>query len=115
MDSAVVEEGRRDLQEELEDYRSDNVHNMDESGLCYSMAPTQGICARGTKGGMRDKTRVTIGPTHNASGTSKLPPLFIVRARKPRCVGRKSGHQLGFDYANNTNVWMTGNLYTYMG
>lgn len=108
VDPSIVEKRRHELQEVLERYEPDAVHNMNETGLCYSLAPLRGICSRSMRGGRRDKTRITVGLTANASGSAKLPPLYIGRARRPRCFGRKSGEQLGFDYSNNTNAWITG-------
>lgn len=108
VDPTVVLNGLRDQQELLDAYEPGAVHNMDETGLCHSMMPSRGICSRRMKGVKIDKTRVTVGLTANATDTSQLPPLFIGRARRPRCFGRKPGQQLGFDYFNNAKAWMPG-------
>ncbi|EGN93815.1 hypothetical protein SERLA73DRAFT_155982 [Serpula lacrymans var. lacrymans S7.3] len=47
----------------------------------------------------------------NADGSTKLPLLIIGKAYKPHLFGNKTDEQLGFNYQNNTKVWMTAILY----
>ena len=58
-----------------------------------------------------DKFRITIGLACNANGSEKLPPLYIGRAKKPRCFGRQSPEQQGFYYRSNKKAWMTAVLF----
>ena len=89
----------------------DDVWNMDETALFYAAIPDQGL-ARQTQAGVKQlKTRLTLAVTVNASGTETLDPMFIGKAFKPRCFGKKTGKQLGFQYFNNSKAWMTGELF----
>ena len=58
-------------------------------------------------GSKKDKTRITIAFTINATGTDRWKPLYIGHANKPRCFKRKTGEELGFFYLHNKKAWMT--------
>ena len=46
----------------------------------------------------------------NSSGTEKFPLFFIGSARRPCCFQKKTGEQLGFEYAHNKKAWMMMDL-----
>jgi hypothetical protein len=58
----------------------------------------------------KSKTRITVALGCNATGTDKLPPLFIGFANKPRCFSAPPG-ELGYDYASGQKAWMTGDIF----
>jgi DDE superfamily endonuclease len=84
---------------------------MDETGLCYSLAPDRTIARQQIEGAKKDKTRITIALATNADGSEKLEPLFIGRAKSPCSFKRQTGEQLGFFYRYNKKAWMTGLLF----
>ena len=48
----------------------------------------------------------------NASGTEKLLPIIIGKAKQPHAFQKKTGVQLGFEgYQNNAKAWMTLLIY----
>ena len=61
-------------------------------------------------GAKKDKTRITIGFTVNATGSDRWEPLYIGHASKPRAFKGKTGSELGFFYllVHNKKAWMTG-------
>jgi hypothetical protein len=59
-------------------------------------------------GAKKDKTRLTIGFTVNATGTDRWEPLYIGHAAKPRAFKGRTGQQLHFFYLHNKRAWMTG-------
>ena len=67
----------------------------------------QTIARQQLEGAKKDKTRITIAFTCNASGMDRFEPLFIGHSEKPRCFKKKSGVELGFFYLHNQKAWMT--------
>ncbi|KAE8877343.1 hypothetical protein PF005_g30837 [Phytophthora fragariae] len=110
-DSAAVYLGRQQLQDLTDEYAPQDIYNMDETGLCYAMAPARSICTRGACGVKKNKTRITLALTTNADGSDALPPLFLGRAKKPYCFKKRTAAQLGFNYRANQKAWMTGHLF----
>ncbi|KAE9035892.1 hypothetical protein PR003_g10096 [Phytophthora rubi] len=87
------------------------VFNMDETGLCYAMAPARSICTRSARRVKKTKIRITIALTANADGSDALPPLFLGRAKQSYCFKKRSASQLGFEYKANQKAWMTGQVF----
>jgi hypothetical protein len=53
------------------------------------------------------KDRLTVGITWNATGEDFWKPVFIGRAKRPRCFGRHwSRADIGGLYYYNTKAWM---------
>ncbi|OQR87644.1 tigger transposable element-derived protein 6-like [Achlya hypogyna] len=61
-------------------------------------------------GSKQSKTRITLALGTNATGTDKLPPLFIGHAKKPRCFSAPP-QDIGYDYASSEKAWMTGDIF----
>ena len=75
----------------IKEYNSDEVYNMDETGLFYKVLPNcsyakveNARAARGTKF-MKAKDRVTLYVATNATGTNLVPLSIIGKSAKPRC------------------------------
>ncbi|GMF21282.1 unnamed protein product [Phytophthora lilii] len=107
-DTAAIYLGRQQLQDLTDQYEPQNVYNMDETGLCYAMAPSRSICTGGARGVKKTKTRITVALTSNADGSDALPPLILGRAKQPLCFKKRTAAQLGFKYKSNQKAWMTG-------
>ncbi|EGZ26497.1 hypothetical protein PHYSODRAFT_407819, partial [Phytophthora sojae] len=112
-DPAAVAQGRQRLQEITNLYPAKDIYNMDETGLCYAMAPARSIsiCTKRARGVKKKKTRITLALTVNADGTDALPPLFLGRAKQPHCFEKRSAESLGFSYRANAKAWMTGPIF----
>jgi hypothetical protein len=65
-----------------------DTFNMDESGLYYGQQPV--AWRERTAGNKKDKKRMTVALTVNATGTQQLKPIIIHTAQKPRAFPRTS-------------------------
>jgi hypothetical protein len=110
-DPAAVVLGRQQLQQLTDLYEAKDIFNMDETGLCYPMAPARSICTKGARGVKKNKTRIMVALTANANGTDALPPLFLGRAKQPYCFKKRTAEELGFQYRSNQKAWMTGVIF----
>jgi DDE superfamily endonuclease/Tc5 transposase DNA-binding domain len=99
------------LKSKIASYSLDDVYNMDETAYLYNMAPDKTIARRQIEGAKKDKTRLTIALTCNATSTDRVELLILGHAERPRCFQRKSGQELGFFYCSNSNAWMTGDFF----
>jgi len=90
----------------------DDIFNMDETGLVFRAQPTRTLAKGTTSGGKVNKERITIGLTCNASGTEKLRPLVINKAKRPRCFTKAFNPNDHVDYFNQ-KAWMTGQVIYY--
>jgi len=62
-------------------------------------------------GKKKEKFHLTIRFACNADGSERLPPIYIRKAKKPRCFKKEGPNQHGFYYQNNKTVWMTAELF----
>ena len=99
------------LLKKLKQYDLDDIFNMDETALFYNMPPITTIARERIEGRKKNKVRLTVALTCNATGTERLDPFFIGHANKPRCFNKKTGEELGFFYRHNIKAWMTGKLF----
>ena len=71
----------------------ENLYHCDETGLCYRMLPTKIIASRSEKqapGMKKQKDRIALMASANATGTHKFPLMFIGKAANPRCFKKYS-------------------------
>ncbi|ETN17401.1 hypothetical protein PPTG_05213 [Phytophthora nicotianae INRA-310] len=54
-DPVAVGLGHQQLQEITDLYEPKDVYNMDETGLCYAMAPARSICTKGARGAKKKR------------------------------------------------------------
>jgi hypothetical protein len=54
---------------------------------------------------------MTIALTCNPDGSEKADPLFIGKAKRPRCFLKKDACDYGYDYAFNASAWMTSDIF----
>ena len=61
----------------LEEYSPDDIYNADETGLFYKLQPnySQVFKDEDVRGDKCSKSRITVMPVANMSGTHKLKPL----------------------------------------
>eukprot|EP00873_Tetraselmis_striata_P038600 jgi/Tetstr1/458864/TSEL_004373.t1 len=99
----------------LQDTALDKIYNFDETGLWYRMLLTAGNvvgAGKDRRGAKTAKDRVTVGLTVNATGTDFWKPVFIGKAKRPRCFGKHwKPEQIGALYYNNETAWMRSNIW----
>lgn len=110
-DADAVERELPNLRLACDRYAKEDVWNADETGLNYAMPPDRTISQAAQPGRKKDKKRLTLLVCANATGTEKFPLLYIGNAKKPRCFKKKTGADLGFDYASNKKAWMTMDIF----
>ncbi|XP_053989837.1 jerky protein homolog-like, partial [Hylaeus volcanicus] len=91
----------------------EQVYNADETGLYYRLLPEYTYVSEDEKvaaGHKKAKERVSILLCSNATGTHKVKPLVIGKARKPRCF---KGFKNPLDYDNSKSAWMTLPIFTH--
>jgi hypothetical protein len=65
-------------------YPSENVLNIDKTGLYWKMLPNYTLATEASNGGKRSKERITLALTVNATGTNKWEPWLIGKSENPR-------------------------------
>ena len=111
-DMTIVEDGRKRLQDELRQYDSRDIFNMDETALFYNLGPSTTLSTvRKAKGCKLSKVRVTVALCCNATGSDKLKPLVIGRACRPRCFGKTFDPNIYVTYKHNSKAWMTSAIF----
>lgn len=55
----------------------------------------------------QNRTRLSLCLTVNATGTERLPPLFIGKFCKPRCFKKKTASEHGYHHFDNKAARMT--------
>lgn len=98
----------------IQNYRADDIYNMDETGLFYRMQPNRTLAIQGEAchGGKISKDRVTIMVCVNQTGSDKCPLLVIGKYAKPRCFAKNfNRNQKEFLYRNNKKAWMNSDIF----
>ncbi|CAH0721898.1 unnamed protein product, partial [Brenthis ino] len=111
VNNEICDEWIIQLQSLLKDYELKDVFNADEIGLFFKCLPDKTLIFKNEKchGGKHSKERLTILLATNMTGSEKLKPLVIGKAKKPRCFsGCKS---LPLDYDANKKAWMTADIF----
>ena len=68
---------RTELQSVISQYDLEDVYNADKTGLYWKLEPHKSLASGPISGLKKPKDRIIIMLTCNATGTHKLPPLFI--------------------------------------
>ena len=99
------------LSEILENFEPQNIYNADETGVYYRALPdgTLTFATEKLSGSKKAKDRITALVTVNMDGTDKRPLLVIGKSKNPRCF--RGVQQLPTPYKNNSNAWMTGDIF----
>ena len=88
----------------LGQFTLDRIYNIDETGLFYRMPPNQTLSTKPVLGQKKDKTRITVLLSVNATGTDKLVPWVIGNAKRSRPLSRINLEQLPVYYRANSKV-----------
>ena len=64
------------------------------------------------RGGKLAKDRLNVGLFWNATGTDFFRPVFIGKAKRPRCFGpRWDPSKMGAMYFSNSAAWMRSDIW----
>nr|CCA25351.1 jerky putative [Albugo laibachii Nc14] len=110
--TTAIENGRRVLQAVTSLYDKKDIYNMDETAYFYCSIPDKTISKNRIPGRKKIKKHLTVAVTSNADVSTKIPLLFVGKARQPLCFGVKSAEELGIQYANAAKGWMNTELFT---
>ena len=108
-DLEQVNKGRESLQELLIGHDLNDIYNADETGLFFRLGPDQTLATKSdnAKGFKKDKERITVLLCCNASGTRKVLPFVLGKAKKPHCFKNINMNNLPVKYSSNKKAWMT--------
>jgi hypothetical protein len=104
---------RSDLQELLSGWNLDDVYNCDETALYWKLEPSKTLARHPVAGTKKPKDRVTVLLTCNATGTSKLIPVFIHKFKDPRCMRNINRKDLPVYYYWNSSAWMQAGIFVH--
>jgi hypothetical protein len=92
---------------------TEDTFNMDESGLYYGQQPSRTLARGRTAGNKKDKKRMTVALTVNATGTQQLKPIIIHTAQKPRAFPKnfKVESALNVHWYFNKTAWMLSTVF----
>ena len=107
----IIENARMELKDLLQYYTIDDIYNTDELGLYYCLGPSKTLASKDdkAKGYKKDKKRITVLLTANASGSFKLKPLVINDSKNPRAL--KNIHSFAVNRESNKSAWMNGTIW----
>ena len=100
---------------EREGLTPEQMYNCDETGLYYKRLPTKTLTTKAEKnasGMKKQKERVTLMASSNASGSHKLSLLFIVMAANQRCFNDVNKGALPVVYKFQKNAWVIAAIFT---
>lgn len=95
----------------LRQFKSDDVYNMDETGIFFRMTPDKTLTFKGDPchGGKKSKERITVAVCSNMVGSDKMELLVIGKFQNPRCF--KNSKSLPVQYLANRKAWMTSDIF----
>ena len=96
---------------EAERYTLPQIFNADETGL---LMPSKTLVHGGEKQAKnfkKSKDRVTLLAGANATGTCRLPLVFIHSSKKPRCFKNVDMTSLPVHYLSQASSWMNSQLF----
>ena len=114
--TSCIEPFKEELQQllERESLTLEQLYNCDETGLCYRMLPNKTLASQSEKeasGIKKQKDRVTLMACSNATGTHKLPLVFIGKAANPRCFKNMNKKALPVNYYSQKNAWVNIDIF----
>jgi len=104
VDLESIKEDIQSLRSLIRSYSYTDVYNMDETSFFYNNVLRGSLCINEAPSLKQDKSRLTLAVCTNATGTNKLPLLFIGKPFKPRWLAQKPAGTL---YASTNKSWMT--------
>lgn len=95
----------------IENYSPNDIFNADERGVFFLLMPDKMLDLKGEKchGVKFSKERLTVLLCCNVSGTGKLLPLVIIKAKSPQCF--KNMRTFLCKYTLNTQAWVMTSIF----
>ena len=90
------------------------LFNCYETGLYWKLMPNKMLVSsreKEAKGFKKPKDRVTLMACANATGSIKLPLLFIHKSLNPRCFKNVDKNDLPVDYYAQKSSWMDSSIF----
>ena len=103
---ASAEEEMEAIQILCNEYKEEDIYNMDETGLFWRQAPSSGLTSEVRPGVKKDKTQISVVCCVNFTGTHRFPLWLIGKAKKPRLLKNVNLKALGCEWRANTKAWM---------
>lgn len=107
--TAETEETMQQIREAAVEYGPENTYNCDETGYYWKAKPDRSLSTIEHSGTKKEKDRMSVLLTTNASGSDKLPLWFIGKSKRPNCFrheGIQDLDRLGAKYRSNAKAWM---------
>lgn len=99
---------------ENENYRPQQVFNMDETGLYWKKMPDRSYIAKEEKtmpGYKASKDRLTLLLGGNVSGDYKIKPLLVYHSENPRALKNIAKESLPVIWKSNAKAWVTQSIF----
>ncbi|UYV80404.1 TIGD4 [Cordylochernes scorpioides] len=90
------------------EYKDEDIFNIDETGVFYNLLPDRSLDFYGTKchGTSKSKERLMVVLCCNATG-SEISKLWIIgKYKNPRCLNKINRLILPFDYTHQKSAWV---------
>ena len=107
----IVNEGRMQVNQEVQSYPLNSIYNIDETGLFYRLLPNTTLASQAVRGMKQDKSRITVLLGCNADGSHKLKPMVVGKHLNPRCFKGVNKSNLPCMYRANETAWMNAGLF----
>lgn len=112
-DFEAIEPFKLDLDQKIKELKlsKDQIYNADETALFWRMLPEKTYVSANEKcitGRKKAKERITVLLCSNASGSHKLKPLVVGKAKNPRAF---KGRSVPVHYRNSSSAWMTLHMF----
>ena len=108
-----LQQHRTDLQKLLATWNLEDVYNCDETALFWKLEPSRTLARQPISDVKKPRDRVTVLLTCNATGTSKLTPVFIHKYKNPRCMRNIDKKSLPVYYYWNSSAWMQCSIFSH--
>lgn len=101
----------------LEQYPPEDIFNVDDTAFAFKLLPQRTYAFKGEQVSgsktLTSKDHLTLLLCTNMTGTQKLQPLLIGKAKNPQVLKRynMTVKDLPVDYYGNTKGWMTGLIF----
>jgi hypothetical protein len=92
------------------EYSEEDVYNMDETGLFWRRALSDGLSSQSIAGIKKDKSRISLVVCTNCTGSDRFPLWFIGHAKTPRALRGVNVTALGGVWTSNNKAWMRTNI-----
>jgi hypothetical protein len=90
----------------ISQYKEEDIFNMDEIGLFWNLLPSRGLLIEPQPSVKKEKARISINLCSNTTGSERIRPWFIGKAKTPRALRNVSVSAMGGEWRWNSKSWM---------